>query len=769
MKRNRAIKRMGLATLAGGLAFVGSAEAVELVVDGSFESATPPTPGSIVSLGGTSNPGIGGGWSIFSTYAYSTGYALPLTNGVGQAIGGVQFLRPYPPDSTGISHSSDTVTQMVSLTASTTLTPAKIDAGQATYTMSAWFSSYETQGDYSDLTLEFQDGQGNLVDNDVFLGGQEFVDALPTAPYGKYTDAKYWGRDVRSTTVPSGARVALITIHSTAVSGLPDGYVDLVSLDVVDTTLTEPFVTSEDPADKAVNVGPVVTLNVGLQDSKSAVVTNSIRLYLDSQLVPATIQKAGTNTTVTYNAGLLPALSQHTYSIAFTDNGAPALTQTNTFHFTVANYLTLPTSLASALGSEDTSKPGFNLSVYQVNPVVDPNTQQSIDIPDSIEFDEGLLVGLAGTNVADLSKAVSGNTFTISNTVHWANTTGITSSFPGTNLFPGIPGVTGSTNDFVDDIRTYVRFPASGFYQMGVNNNDDLRLSAEETGAATLQVTAPTNMQILCVAIATNVTQLSFGGALPLTPLSAPVVYATPSGNPADSCRLATNTALLGKIALLDRGATNCTSADDAYQAQLAGAVAVLETTPGDIGFPFRLGDSDPRVTIPVLVIAENFGAEVLKGFLTNHVAVTASIQGDPAPRLAEWNSPKGFGSADSLVGFAVPTAGVYPMRLVAGHSAGDANLDWFSVQPDGTKILVNDRSNPNALLAFRARSATVTKPVLNAPTLSAGKIVISWTGTGTLEEAPSVTGPWQPSASQSNPQSISTSGGAKFYRIHAP
>lgn len=763
-----ASRRCGLAVLAGGLAFVGAAEAVELVVDGSFENTTSANPADIVKLGGTTNPGIGGGWSIFSTYVYTTQYTQPLTNGVGVAIGGAQFLRPYPPGTFGVNNSSDTVTQMVSLTASTTLTPAKIDAGQGTYTMSAWFSSYLTQGDYSDLTLEFQDAQGNLAGNDVALGGQAFVAALPTGPNGKYPNAKYWGQDVQSGTVPAGARKALIKIHATAASGAPDGYVDLVSLDVVDTTLTAPFVASAEPADNAINAGPVVTLKVGLADRATSVVTNSIRLYLDNSLVPALIQKAGTNTTVTYSAGLLPTLSAHSYSIAFSDNGTPASTQTNTFHFTVANYLTLPAASGSPLGSEDATKPGFNVSVYQVEPVSDPVNGAALHIPDSIEFAEGLLAGLAGTNAADLSGATAGNTFAVTNTVHWANSTGATPNFPGPDPFPGIPGTQGSEDDFVDEIRTFVRFPTSGFYQMGVNNNDELRLSAGETGTLALQLTAPTNMAIPCVAIATNVTQLLFGGALPLSPLSAQVVYATPSGNPDDSCRLATNAALAGKIALLDRGSTNCTSADDAYQAQQAGAVAVLETTPGNAGFPFRLGDNDPRVTIPVLVIAENFGATALKNLLTNKATVTARILGDPAPRIAEWNGPKGFGSVDSLAGFAVPSAGVYPLRLVAGHATGGADLEWFSVMPDGTRILINDVSNANALRSFRARTVA-THPVLNAPTLSNSLVKLSWSGGGTLQEATSINGPWQTSANQNNPQNVPVTGALKFYRIHFP
>src|SRR5438093_11313169 len=149
VKTNRAIRKMGLAVLTGGLAFVGSASATELGVDGSFEN-TSPSSNPIVKVGGTPEPAVGGGWTLFSTYLYSTLYTLP-----GPANSGVQYLRPYPSGTYGITQSSQSVTQAMSLTATTTLTPARIDSGAGRYTMSAWFSSYLVQGDYSDLTLEF--------------------------------------------------------------------------------------------------------------------------------------------------------------------------------------------------------------------------------------------------------------------------------------------------------------------------------------------------------------------------------------------------------------------------------------------------------------------------------------------------------------------------------------------------------------------------------------------------------------------------------------
>jgi hypothetical protein len=757
-----------VAVLAGGLAFVGTAEATELITDGSFEN-TKATSSPIVKYGGVANPGLGGGWSSFSTYLYSTLYTMPGPAGSGQ-----QYLRPYPSGDHGIPQSSAVVTQLVSLTATTSLTPAKIDAGSGKYTMSAWFSSYLMQGDFSDLTLKFLNATNGVVGDPIPLGGTDFVSNIPTESNAKYGNAKDWVQDLRTDTIPAGARFALVTVAAGSPSvGSPDGYVDLVSLDVVDAALSTPTVASANPGDKAVNVGPVVNLEVTLQDRSTAVNTNSIQLILDNAPVsPSSIQKTDTNTIVQFAAGLLPPLSSHAYKIIFSDLGTPVTTQTNEFKFTVADYLTLPAAMQTPLASEDNSKPGFNVTVYQVDTISgdDVTTDTQINLPASISFSESVLAGLAGPNIADLSAAEQGNTFAVPDIIDWVNATGASANFPNDQPFPGaIPGPRGTEDSFVDDIRTFIRFPSAGFYQMGINNQAQFRLTAATNGYETLQIVAPTNFFIPTVAIATNITQLQFGGALPRTPLTAPVAYATPSGNPEDACLLGVNAnaGLSGKIVLLDRGGTNCNSAFKAEQAQIAGAVAIIEITPGDPGFPFRIDDINTNVHIPVLVIAENFGGSRLKSYLTNGTPVTATIQGDPNLVLAEWDGPKGFGAVDVTFGFAVPAAGLYPLRLVAGQESGPANLEWFSINPDGTRILINDTNSPNALLAFRARSNTSPATAsFNVPTISAGKVNISWTGSGTLEEATSITGPWNSSANQANPQSVSATGAWKFYRI---
>jgi hypothetical protein len=64
-----------------------------------------------------------------------------------------------------------------------------------------------------------------------------------------------------------------------------------------------------------------------------------------------------------------------------------------------------------------------------------------------------------------------------------------------------------------------------------------------------------------------------------------------------------------------------------------------------------------------------------------------------------------GRGSSDTIFYFAVTNAGFYPFRLLWENGTGGANCEWFAVQPDGTKILINDPSptNTTGIKAFYA------------------------------------------------------------------
>src|SRR5436190_20031415 len=158
--------KVGLSILAGGLSFVGSASAIDLVIDGSYESSTNNLSG-VIGVGGDDNAGLDGGWTHFSTYTYSANYTQPGPAGCGQV-----YLRPY-----NNGGGSSVVMQTNSLTRA--ITTAQIDGSQGQFNLSAWFSTYYGQNDYSDLTLQFLDATFAPTGSAVAIGGLAFVSALP--------------------------------------------------------------------------------------------------------------------------------------------------------------------------------------------------------------------------------------------------------------------------------------------------------------------------------------------------------------------------------------------------------------------------------------------------------------------------------------------------------------------------------------------------------------------------------------------------------------
>ena len=67
---------------------------------------------------------------------------------------------------------------------------------------------------------------------------------------------------------------------------------------------------------------------------------------------------------------------------------------------------------------------------------------------------------------------------------------------------------------------------------------------------------------------------------------------------------------------------------------------------------------------------------------------------------------------------------------------------------------------------SIQQTDAAPTQPKFNAPTLQGGNLVLSWTGTGTLQQSDSLTGGWGTAPSQANPQNVPATSGKKFYRI---
>ena len=123
------------------------------------------------------------------------------------------------------------VTQTIDV--STGSCAAEISGGSASYDLSAWFSTYREQDDFSTVRARFLDSGGSEVGT-VDIGGAAFLDALPVT--GNQTD---WGQDVGVGIIPSSTQSVEIQVLSEAGGANHDGYLDLVNFQVSD-TLTLP-------------------------------------------------------------------------------------------------------------------------------------------------------------------------------------------------------------------------------------------------------------------------------------------------------------------------------------------------------------------------------------------------------------------------------------------------------------------------------------------------------------------------------------------------
>jgi hypothetical protein len=247
---------------------------------------------------------------------------------------------------------------------------------------------------------------------------------------------------------------------------------------------------------------------------------------------------------------------------------------------------------------------------------------------------------------------------------------------------------------------------------------------------------------------------------------------------PDDSAPISNASALKGNIALIDRGAVTFQQmVTDVSQAGAIGLiVADQQTSPDRI---ITMSGSGTGLTIPAVEINYSSG-QVLHSAYAAGTALTVTLQSHAYTNLGFFNA--GRAAADTWFGFNVPAAGVYPMRLVWFNGNGEyaggnlLSLEWFSMDRNGNRVLLNDTTNAQALLAYRARANV---PLAAPPTLSvsqsAGKVIISWPVSATgflLQETSVLPGGWTNSTAtvtvqgSKNVVDITPTGKAKFYQL---
>jgi hypothetical protein len=203
--RGRIRRRILIAMGAGSLAVVSTASGApldtNLVVNPSFEAVDTGTV-----VGGYNALLIldweGGGAAYDSSQAYDNGGPL--------AGGGVKYFTPNAAD----NFEANPISQEIDL--STGETGTAIPTGLAQYDLSAYFSSYATDGDFGSVTVDFLDSADTILES-----------ALITD-----SDTTTWTQESTSGLIPIGTETAQISAFGTALEGGPDGYIDLVDFTV---------------------------------------------------------------------------------------------------------------------------------------------------------------------------------------------------------------------------------------------------------------------------------------------------------------------------------------------------------------------------------------------------------------------------------------------------------------------------------------------------------------------------------------------------------
>ncbi|MBI4660349.1 MAG: hypothetical protein HY735_16050 [Verrucomicrobia bacterium] len=120
--------------------------------------------------------------------------------------------------------------------------------------------------------------------------------------------------------------------------------------------------------------------------------------------------------------------------------------------------------------------------------------------------------------------------------------------------------------------------------------------------------------------------------------------------------------------------------------------------------------------------IADGMVVEILTFLELKAGFQTLGVNSDDGFKVTSGPSPKdqlaatpglynaGRAAGDTLFDVLVKQDGIYPFRLLWFEGTGGASVEFFSVH-QGQKILINDRSNPNAIKAYRAAK---TRPYIS-------------------------------------------------------
>jgi hypothetical protein len=159
-----------------------------------------------------------------------------------------------------------------------------------------------------------------------------------------------------------------------------------------------------------------------------------------------------------------------------------------------------------------------------------------------------------------------------------------------------------------------------------------------------------------------------------------------------------------------------------------------------------------PAAGLYTMVVNSDDGFRVTVGTATNPTQV----------ELGKFDG--GRGAADSEFYFRATQAGVYFFRLLYFEGGSDASVEWFTVNPDGSRALVNG-TQTGSLKTFRTRTVPEPGgPVNNISSIARVNNTVVITYTGTLKSSTTVTGPYTAVSGANSPHSVPIGAGNQFF-----
>jgi hypothetical protein len=424
----------------------------------------------------------------------------------------------------------------------------------------------------------------------------------------------------------------------------------------------------------------------------SIVNPGSITAAVNGNPVTVSPVKTGAVTTIDYaeaQGGIFPP-GTNTLVINYTSTTGAVFQETRSL--VIPSYFLLPPALA--VSPARGFIPGFGIKTWQCVPITAGQT-----LPGSIDYAEALLGGahgnlFTGANEADLTLA-DGNAVFIRETINFEQASGAAGYFGGDVNVPGIPGIQGSTDNYILEALVWVEFPAAGLYNLGVNADDGFRLSVGHAPVTPLlSVAVPAAAARVVAAVPSVLNEGGAFGTLPTPPLTRKLVVAVP---PLADVALTNGAEMAGNIALVERG--NVTFATKIKNAQDAGAVGVIiyNNTANEAALPFAMGGDATitGITISGIMVSRSDGLSL--------AALAAAPGGVEVQYGSDRSTTVGFANPNAITNFTVgvSTPGLYPLRFLNFEGGGGANAEIYSVDAFGVRHLVNDPFDVDALKAY--------------------------------------------------------------------